>query len=93
MCDLCEGFAETIRIASPADLDDLLSRTHSAVAAGTLEPMDADPALRARVPGSPLPRSQPVKQTWVCTQCSRLFLLELNACHLAGDGWRPLFGN
>jgi hypothetical protein len=93
MCDLCEAYAETIRISAPADLDALLARARCAVAEGALEIMDEDRALHARVPGAPLPRARPVKQTWACSQCSRLFLLELNACRVGGDAWRPLYGN
>ncbi|MBA3708106.1 MAG: hypothetical protein H0W83_04685 [Planctomycetes bacterium] len=93
MCERCDAYAETIRIASPGDLDAQLARAHAGVDEGALEAMDDDRALSQRLPGAPLPKARPVKGTWVCTQCSRLFLLELNSCHLVGDGWRPLFGN
>ncbi len=93
MCDLCDRYADCIPTATPEQLDAVLATATTAVAAGDLEAMDGDRALDARIPGSPLPRSRPITARWVCSACSRVFMLELNACHVAGDGWRPLFGN
>lgn len=90
MCEACDGYADSITARTPGELDAILSLVRSAEREGHLEHLDGD-ALHARRAGDPVPK--PVLGRWVCSQCSRLFLLELGTCHLAGDGWRPLFGN
>jgi hypothetical protein len=93
MCDACDRYADSLPVRAPADLDAVLAMARKAVADGDLELMDDDRAFAARHGGEPLPRQRPVVGRWMCTQCSRMFLLEINSCHVASDGWRPLFGN
>jgi hypothetical protein len=93
MCETCDQYADSIPTTTPEQLDALLARIGAAVKAGELEAMDEDRALRTRQAGAPLPRERPVIARWICAMCSRVFMLELNTCRLAGDGWRPLFGN
>jgi hypothetical protein len=92
MCEQCDVFAETIQITSLVMHAKLLARARKAEAEGILEAMDAshppeDFALDRTWPTDEL------RHTWVCTKCSRLFLLEGNTRHVSGDSWRPLFGN
>jgi hypothetical protein len=93
MCDTCDQYADSIPVKTPADLDAILATARKAVESGELELMDDDRVFAARHGGEPLPRARPVVGRWICSQCSRVFMLELNSCRVAGDGWRPLFGN
>jgi hypothetical protein len=93
MCETCDAYADSIATPTPAELDAVLKLARKAVDDGDLELMDHDRAFAARHGGEPLPRERPVISRWMCTECSRMFLLEINSCHVGADGWRPLFGN
>ena len=92
MCDQCDVFAETIAVDSLVMHAKLLARARKAVAAGILEAMDSSHPDETFGLDRTWPTEE-LRHTWVCTRCSRLFLLEANTRHVSGDSWRPLFGN
>ncbi len=80
--------------ASLEQLVALLERARSAEASGDLEWLDGGQELRGLRAGMALPPGPgPLTCRWLCSGCSRVFLLELRSRHSLGDGWRPLFGN
>lgn len=90
MCGRCDAYADQRPAGTDAALAAVLAMAHQAETAGDLEWLDGDAALRTR----PLPaRAGAQRGRWICSECSRVFLLELGTSHPLGDGWRPLFGN
>jgi hypothetical protein len=92
MCEQCDVYAETVPVDSLVTHAKLLSRARKAEAEGVLEAMDASHPAEDFALDRTWPTDE-LRHTWVCTRCSRLFLLEANTRHVSGDSWRPLFGN
>jgi hypothetical protein len=89
MCATCDDYADALPADTPERMVALAARARVAEADGDLEWLDGDQALRA----GQHPPGGPGRARWMCSACSRLFLLEVGSCHVLGDGWRPLIGN
>ncbi len=89
MCATCDDYADALPADTPARMAALAARAREAEALGDLEWLDGDEALRAGQP----PHGGTARGRWLCSACSRVFLLEVGASHVLGDGWRPLIGN
>jgi len=97
MCERCDAYGDSLPVTDAALLSALLRQVQSAERAGDLEWLDG--AGRAGLDagsarfGAHGYCGAPLTLRWLCSACSRLFLLELGSRQPTGDGWRPLYGN
>jgi len=97
MCERCDAYGDSLPAHDAAMLKAILGMVRAAESAGDLEWLDGENlaafgSLAARAAGSP-GAGAPRTGRWLCSACSRMFLLELGSHHATGDGWRPLYGN
>jgi len=98
MCERCDAYGDSLPARDATMLTAILDMVRTAETAGDLEWLDGErlaafvsPAATAS--GAHGPGDVPRTGRWLCSACSRMFLLELGSHHATGDGWRPLYGN
>ncbi len=87
MCDQCDPYFKPVPIGADAAFREQHGRIQAAVADDILEALDGEPWPGGAAP----PRC--LRQTYACTRCAQLFILERGGCSAFGDQWRPLYGN
>jgi hypothetical protein len=98
MCTVCDPYADSLPVASLRELDEVAQMVSRGERAGDLDWLDGDAVVHGLDPfalaqaAAAAPRSA-LNGRWLCSACSRLFLLELNSRAVTGDLWRPLYGN
>jgi len=98
MCERCDAYGDSLPAGDATVLRPILDLVRAAEAAGDLEWLDGEnladfSAAAAAGFGGQAPGAAPHTGRWLCSACSRMFLLEIASRHLTGDGWRPLYGN
>jgi hypothetical protein len=97
MCERCDAYGDSLPITDAPMLDAVLDLVRSGQRLGDLEWLDGDTlaAFAARSDRGAAPGLDGARRTgrWLCSACSRMFLLELGSRQPTGDGWRPLYGN
>jgi hypothetical protein len=98
MCARCDPYGDSLATTSLAQLELVVAMIRKAREQADLEWLDGDERARvgdahALLQAARSHADRPLHGRWLCSECSRLFLLELNATTVSGDGWRPLYGN
>ncbi len=89
MCAQCDAFHDSVTLANRADYLAQVDRARAAIAEGTLECVESAPELGEVRAGS----AGAARHVLSCATCAQLFILEVGACDVLGDQWRPLHGN
>jgi len=98
MCSVCDPYADSLPLGSPRQLTEVLAMVSRGERAGDLDWLDGDLVVHAGdatalAEASAASPRQALSGRYLCSACSRLFLLELNSRAVTGDLWRPLYGN